>query len=184
MQKLLKYSIYTAFFSLSLPAFAAKYDFTVGAYSYNAKVSGKTTTLSGFGTYEASYLVPVRDQFEINLGYSFTMTNVIGGDYSYGPKIGFNYFPLNFSSDSSINVDNKIITIHDSYKPYIGVSFNQRQFQSAKTSYAGIGLNLGMEKYINEKYTLKVEMKMNNYTGASNATATEMNILTGLVFGF
>ncbi len=168
----------------SFNAFAAKYDFMLGAYSYSAKVSGKSTSLSGLGAYEAAYLIPFKDYFELNLGYSFTMTSIIGGDYSYGPKIGFNYFPWNFSSNEKVLIDNKSIEIHDFYKPYIGLAFNQRQFQSAKASFAGFGVSIGFEKYLNSKYTLKSEIKMNSYSGASEARATETNILVGLVMGY
>jgi hypothetical protein len=165
-------------------AFAGKYDLMFGMYSYSAKVSNKTTAVSGLGTYEGSYLMPLKDHFEISLGYSFTMTGIIGGDYSYGPKLGVNYYPVNFASNEKIELPNKTIEIHDFYKPYIGVAFNQRQFQSAKTSYAGFGFSLGCEKYINSNYTIKSEVKMNSYTGASEAQATETNILIGLVLGF
>jgi hypothetical protein len=169
---------------LSTNSYAGKYDLMFGMYSYTAKVSGKTTSLSGLGTYEASYLVSFKDHFEMNLGYSFTMTSIIGGDYAYGPKIGINYFPLNFSSNDKVEVNNKSIEVHDYYKPYVGIAFNQRQFQSAKTSYAGFGFSLGCEKYINPRYTMKTEVKMNTYTGASDASASELNLLVGLVFGF
>ena len=169
---------------LSTKTYAGKYDIMVGGYSYVAKVGTKTTSISGPGTYEASYLLSFKDQFEMNLGYSFTMTGIIGGDFAYGPKIGINYFPLNFSSNDKIELPNKSIEIHDFYKPYVGLTFNQRQFQSAKTSYAGFGLSLGLEKYISPKYTIKTEIKKNTYTGASDASATEMNLLVGLVFNY
>lgn len=170
---------------MSMPlAFAGKYDIMFGAFSLNAKVSTRSTNVSGLGTYEASYLNPLSDHFELNLGYSFTMTNIIGGDYSYGPKLGVNYYPINYASNAEINTKDKVIQISDHYKPYLGLAFNQRQFQSARTSYAGFGMALGCEKYINSDYTIKSEVKMNTYTGAQEATASEMNILIGLVRGF
>jgi hypothetical protein len=180
-QKLLSLA---ALFFLSNTAFAGKIDAMMGAYSFNASVKDKTTSLSGLGTYEMAYLMPFKDHFEINIGYSFTMTGVIGGDYSYGPKIGINYFPFNFSNNEKIIVENKTIEIQDYFKPYAGFSFNQRQYQSAKASYAGFGISAGFEKFINPKYTIKSEMKLNSYTGAANAKATEINVLVGLLFSF
>jgi hypothetical protein len=169
---------------ISANSYAGKYDLMFGGYSYTASVSGKSVALSGLGTYEAAYLVAFKEHFEMNLGYSFTMTGIIGGDYAFGPKIGVNYFPLNFASNDKIEIPGTTIEVHDSYKPYVGIAFNQRQFQSAKTSYAGFGFSLGCEKYINPKYTIKSELKMNKYTGASDATASEVNLLVGLVFSF
>ncbi len=171
------------FFSMT-NVYAGKYDVMFGAFSMNAKVSTRTTNISGLGTYEASYLNSLSDHFELNLGYSFTMTNIIGGDYSYGPKLGINYYPINYASNAEIKTANKVIQVNDHYKPYVGIAFNQRQFQSARTSYAGFGMALGCEKYINSEYTIKSEVKMNTYTGAQEATASEMNILIGLVLGF
>ncbi len=163
---------------------AAKYDFLFGMYSYSAQVSNKTTSLSGLGSYEAAYLVPFKDYFELNLGYSFTMTGIIGGDYSYGPKLGLNFFPWNFSSNEKVIIANKSVEIHDFFKPYVGIAFNQRQFQSAKASFAGFGVSIGCEKYLNSKFTLKSEVKMNTYSGASEAKSKETNILLGLVMGY
>jgi hypothetical protein len=181
-QKLLKIIIVT--FLISINAYANKFDIMAGMYSFNGSANGKSSALSGFGVYEISYLQPFFNHFEANLGYSFTMTNVIGGDYSYGPKLGLNYFPFNFSSNEKILLNNKSIEVQDFYRPYVGIAFNQRQYQSAKTSYAGFGFSVGCEKYINEKFTLKSEVKLNSYTGASNATASEINILAGLVFNY
>ena len=182
--RLLKYLFALSFLFLSEASFAGKYDVMLGAYSFTAKVSSKTTKLSGIGTYELAYLHPITDHLEFNLGYSLTMTGVIGGDYSYGPKIGINYYPFNFASNEKIILANKTIEIQDFYKPYIGIAFNQRQYQSAKSAFAGLGLSIGCEKYINPKYTVKTEVKMNTYTGASQAEASEVNVLFGLVLGF
>jgi hypothetical protein len=165
-------------------ALAGKLDAMLGAYSLNASVNGKSTALSGLGTYELAYLIPFKDHFELNIGYSFTMAGVIGGDYSYGPKLGVNFFPFNFSGSEKILLNNKTIEVQDFFKPYVGLTFNQRQYQSAKASYAGLGISAGFEKYISPKYTIKSEIKMNSYTGAADAKATEINILTGLIFNF
>lgn len=165
-------------------AYASKIDVMVGMYSFTGEASSKKSTFSGFGTYEAAYLHPFLSHFEANIGYSFTMTSVVGGDYSYGPKLGINYYPLNFSSNEKINLPNKTINVQDFYRPYIGIAFNQRQYQSVKTSYAGFGVALGLEKFINPNYTMKTELKLNSYTAASDATASEINLLVGLVFGF
>lgn len=165
-------------------AYAGKLDAMLGFYSFNATVQNKSASFSGLGAYEMSYLIPFKNHFELVLGYSLTMTDIIGGDFSYGPKIGINYFPLNFSSNEKIILPNQTIDIQDFYKPYVGLNFSQKQFQSAKTSFAGFGVSVGMEKYINQDYTIKAEVKMNNYSGPSGSTAKEMNLLVGMLFNF
>lgn len=180
--KLLSALAFTVFCMPS--AHAAKFDAMFGFYSFKADVAGKSTSLSGLGVYEVSYLASFKNHFEFVIGYSFTMTSIVGGDYAYGPKLGINYFPWSFSGDEKISLPNKTIEIKDFYKPYVGLSFNQRQFQSAKSSFAGFGISGGVEKYINENYTIKTEIRMNSYSGPSGATATEMNALVGVLFNF
>ncbi len=169
---------------LTPAAQAAKIDAMLGFYTFKAEVSGKSTSLSGLGVYEVSYLAPFKNHFEFVLGYSFTMTNIVGGDYAYGPKLGVNYFPWSFSGNEKIDLPNKTIEVKDFYKPYVGLSFNQRQFQSAKSSFAGFGISAGVEKHINDNYTIKSEIRMNSYSGPSGATASEINALVGVLFNF
>ncbi len=170
---------------LTVPsAHAGKLDAMLGFYSFQATVQDKSANFSGLGAYEVSYLAPFKNHFEFVIGYSLTMTDIVGGDFSYGPKLGVNYFPFNFSSNEKIMLSNKTIEIQDFYKPYIGINFGQKQFQSAKTSFAGFGVSLGMEKYINTNYTMKGEVKMNNYSGPSGSSAKEMNLLVGVLFNF
>lgn len=165
-------------------AVAGKIDLLTGFYSFSGKSGNRSSSVSGLGIYEMSYLGAFKDQFEFMAGYSLTMTGIIGGDMSYGAKLGINYYPFNFSSDQKIELDGKEIEVHDNLKPYLGIGFNQRQFQSVRNAYAGLGITVGCEKYINPKYTLRSEVKFNTYSGSSNSTASEINVLVGLVFGF
>jgi hypothetical protein len=181
----MKLKLLSLIFLLSISnAYAGKYDITTGFFSLSGKNSGKSSTVSGLGIYEASYINTFKEKFEFFVGYSLTMTGIVGGDMSFGPKLGINFFPLNYSSNEIIQLEGKTIEVHDYWKPYIGVSFNQRQFQSVKNSFAGLGFNLGTEKYINQQFTIKTELKLNTYTGPSNSSASEMNLLVGLVYGF
>lgn len=177
-------SALSLFIGIMSTANAAKIDAMAGFYSFSADVTGKSTSISGVGVYEVAYLAPFKNSFEFVLGYSFTMTGVIGGDYGYGPKLGVNYFPWNFSSNEKIQLPGKTIEIRDFYKPYFGISFNQRQFQSAKSSFAGFGVSAGLEKYINDNYTVKGEVRVNTYSGPSSSTASEKNLLVGVLFNF
>lgn len=181
-QKLL--SIFFSFIFISNFAFAGKIDVMTGYFNFSGEASGRKSTVSGAGLYEISYLGSFAERFEFLAGYSLTMTGIIGGDMSYGPKIGLSYYPINFSSNERIQLEGKTIEVHDFLKPYIGFTFNQRQFQSVRNSYAGLGLSLGAEKYINQRITIKSELKLNSYNGPSNSTASEMNLLVGLVYGF
>lgn len=184
-QNLYKYILVTIFlFSISSNSYAGKLDLLFGAYSSSGQGSGKTTSLSGLGSFEMSYLVPIREKFEVSLGYNYTIIGGITSDYSYGPKLGVNYFPFNFSSNEKIVLPNATIEVNDFFKPFVGLNFSQKQFVSNKTFFAGFGLGAGFEKYISPEYTIKAEIKYKTLTGSSDSSLNEINILGGLVIVF
>lgn len=171
-------------FSFSSNSYAGKLDILFGAYSSSGQGSGKTTSLSGLGSFEMSYLIPIREKFEVSLGYNYTIIGGITSDYSYGPKLGVNYFPFNFSSSEKIILPNTTIDVNDFFKPYVGLNFNQKQFVSNKTFFAGFGVAAGFEKYISPQYTVKAEIKYKALTGSSESSLNEINLLGGLVIVF
>jgi hypothetical protein len=180
---LLKISLLLAMFFAQC-AFAGKYDILFGAYSASGSGSGKSTSISGVGSFEMSYLIPFKEHYEVSLGYNYTVIGSPSRDYSYGPKVGINYFPFNFSSNEKITLPNKTIEVVDFFKPYIGLSFNQKQYVATKTFFAGFGLSAGFEKNISSNYTLKSEVKYKTLAGSSNSTLSEVSIMAGLVLGF
>lgn len=174
--------LFLTFFPLS--AFAGKVDALFGVYSASGSGAGKNTNLSGVGATEFSYLIPFRENYELTLGYCYIVFGGITSDFGYGPKVGINYFPFNFSSNEKILIPDMTIEDKDFFKPYLGASFNQVQYVSNKTSFAGFGVSAGFEKYLSPKYTLKSEVKYKMYTGSSDSRLNEINFLTGLVINF
>lgn len=181
----MKYILLFSFlFTFSSESYAAKFDLLFGAYSSSGQGAGKNTSISGLGVFEMSYLIPIKEKFEIILGYNYTIIGGITSDYSYGPKLGFNYFPFNFSSNEKIVMPNSTIEVNDFFKPFVGFNFSQKQFVSNKTFFAGFGLAAGFEKYISPKYTVKAEIKYKTLTGSSESSLSEINVLGGLIILF
>lgn len=165
---------------LSFPAQASKFDLLVGMFSLNASGGAGDTSVSSFGSYRTTYGHSVFDKFDLTLGYTLNMTNTIGGDLAYGLDVGINYFPFTFSSAQEFERDGVAVKVDEMWRPFIGVSFNQRQFQSIRNSYAGFGLSLGTEYSFNEKYSLKGEFRYISLSGSSESEATEINALFGI----
>lgn len=149
---------------------------------FSLTASGGTgdTSVSSLGSYRAAYGHSIFDKFDLTLGYTVNMTNTIGGDLAYGLDVGINYFPFTFSSPQEFEKDGVAINIDELWRPFVGLSFNQRQFQSIKNNYAGFGISMGTEYSFSKRYSLKAEFRYISLAGSSESEATEINTLFGI----
>ncbi len=159
---------------------AAKFDAMVGMFQIDATAAGQTASIGGFGSYKLQFNKSVLDNFDTFIGYTVNMANMIGGDMGYGLDIGVNYFPFSFTEPSEFDKGPWSIRRDELWRPYVGMSFNQRNFQSVKNGYAGFGFNFGTEYAFNKQYSLKAELRYISLTGSSESTATEINTLVGI----
>ncbi len=179
IQKLLRFCLCFFIFSSSA-SYAAKFDFMAGMFSLDATAGAGKTSVSSVGSYRTAFSKSVLDKIDVLVGYTLNMTNTIGGDMAYGIDFGFNYFPFTFSESKEFEKNGISIKRDELYRPYIGLSFNQRQFQSIKNSYAGFGLDIGCEYSMNKHYSFKAEFRYITLGGSSDSNATEMNMLAGI----
>ncbi len=166
----------------SFSAHASKFDLLMGMFSLSASGSTGDTSVSSLGSYRVAYGHSVFDKFDLTLGYTLNMTNTIGGDLAYGLDVGVNYFPLTFSSPQEFESNGVAVKVDELWRPFVGLSFNQRQFQSVRNSYAGFGLGVGTEYSISKRYSLKSEFRYISLSGSSESEATEINMLFGISF--
>jgi hypothetical protein len=163
-------------------AFAGKFDIMGGAYSINAKVADNSQTISGLGAYCFSYLQPFAKNFELVAAYNLSFSSVVTGDSAFGFDVGANYFPFNFANKTSIKVQDLSVEQYDLWKPYGGLTFSQRQYSSVKNGYAGFGLQFGTEYYLKRDISFKTELRYISMGGSGNSTATDINVMAGVVF--
>ena len=159
---------------------AAKFDFMLGMFSLTATTTSGDTNVSSLGSYRAAFSRPILDQLDAFIGYTLNMSNTVGGDLGYGLDIGCNYFPFTFTESKILEKEGLTIRRDEIWRPYAGISFNQRQFQSVKNSYAGFGVNAGTEYSLNKNYSLKAEIRYISLAGSSESEATEINVLAGV----
>lgn len=171
-------SLVLVFFSFA--AQASKVDLLFGMFSLNATSPTGDTSVGGLGSYRVAYGHSVYDKFDLALGYTVNMTNTISGELAYGLDVGINYFPFTFSSSQEFKKDSTAISMEEIWRPYVGLNFNQRQFQSIRNSYAGFGLCFGTEYMLSKRYSLKGELRYISLSGSSESEATEINTLFGL----
>lgn len=159
-----------------------KISMTGGYFSINAKAGGKSDNISNPSAFRMGYQYPVMDKFELVAGYSVLLADFSGSDLGYGLDFGAHYYPLTLASDDQYKDQNFSVRGHSEYSPFIGLGFYQRQFQSVKNSYAGLGATVGVEKYLNKKINLKGEARYISLGGSGDSSATEMNLLVGIVY--
>lgn len=166
--------------TVSTSAWASKFDAMLGMFAINAKANNETASVSGLGSYKLQFNKSVLDQFDMFIGYTVNMANTIGGDLGYGLDIGANYFPFSFTEPSEYDRGSWSARRDELWRPYVGMSFNQRNFQSVRNGYAGFGFNAGTEYAISKQYSLKGELRYISLAGSNDSTATETNILVGI----
>lgn len=165
-------------------AYAGKFDLGMGYFSISAKTEKSQGSLANIGSYLAGYRHQIGSKLEVSLGYTVLMSKSVGGELGYGPDFGAYYYP--FSRNSSLEMDAFAARLSWSevWKPFLGVSFSQRQFQSVQASYAGARLTVGTERYIDSSMSALIMAHYGSLSGNAGATATEINIIGGISFAF
>lgn len=170
------------FWSFSAFAEKGKVNLTGGFFSINAKAGGKSESISNPSAFRVAYQYPLMEQFEVLVGYSVLLADFSGSDLGYGLDVGANYYPFTLSHDLKVKDPYIELTSHSPYSPFVGLGFYQRQFQSVKNSYAGLGFTAGVEKYYSKKINFKAEARFINLGGSGDSSATESNLLLGIVY--
>lgn len=165
---------------------AHKLDIQGGAYQFSATNNRNSTSksISGFGSYRFAYRHTLRNQIEVEAGYSLLATDGVGGDLSFGVDIGINYFPLTSSGDVHEQTINTIAVFRSLWRPFVGASFHQRNFQSTASQYAGPGAKIGVEYQITDSLSCSSVVRYLLLGGPNRSEATQIDILGGITFQF
>lgn len=171
---------------LSSSAYAGKnkFDVNVGYFSVNAETQNSSGSISGAGLYQFNFRRALNPKLELSLGYTIYFTDIISGDSGSGLDVGANYFPFTAAAEITATKDGKSMRIEERFRPYIGISFNQRSYQSVQSSYSGFGVVVGAENSIGESLSVHGAIRYISLSGARNATASEMDVLAGVSFRF
>lgn len=151
-----------------------------GAYSLNGKTGNRSTSTSGFGAYRLGFTYGMNENFQVKIGYNITYESIFSGDSIYGLDIGGSWLFLGPMLYETFKADGVNIKITRDWTPYAGMQFNQRQFQSNKSNYSGLGLHIGSHFPIHNDLSWHTEVRYSNLSGPNNATATDMLILIGV----
>lgn len=153
-----------------------------GFFAISAKAGGETASISSPSAFRLGYLYPLAEKVELAFQYSILLADFSGGDLGYGLDVGANYYFFTSANDQSFKSESFEVRTYDLWKPYAGLNFHQRNFQSVKNSYAGFGVALGTERYFSEEISFRGEARYIGLSGSGESTATELSLFLGMVF--
>lgn len=183
--KSLNLILVTLILSMSSLCFANfKLDTLFGYYTLKAETNSGSGTLSALGIYSFHARKSVLNNLELGIGYTLQMSKSFFGDVSYGPDLGFYFYPVSNASPVFAESPTTTFKLQEKYRPYLGLNFHQRNYQSAKSSYAGFSLVTGCEFDLGYNFLLNAQLRILNLEGPQNSNAQETNFLGGLTFWF
>ena len=157
---------------------------TGGYYSISADNNSSSTSISNLGAYRFSFTNEITKKLALNVGYNVIFEKIVTGDSSFGFDLGIQYFHFGISSLSQTKIGNVNIKVIQDWSPYVGLGFNQRQYQSIRSSYSGFGLTVGTFKKFLSKLKMVFELRYVALSGATTASATEISLQSGLSYDY
>ncbi|MCO4794475.1 MAG: hypothetical protein KC493_12215 [Bacteriovoracaceae bacterium] len=159
---------------------AHKLNVSGGYYSYSAKTSSGSSSISGPSSWSFRYSHNVIPKFELSVGYTLNTESISGGDISYGADVGALYYPLSEAQTQEFKGARVFAQSLSQWRPKVGMFFHQRQFQSVKTNYAGFGFIGGTEWHWRDNFFLEGNVRMISLSGPNKSEADVTEILLGL----
>jgi hypothetical protein len=168
------------------PVHAYKIEVVGGGYSFTATNKRNNTTkgISGFGSYRIGMQLPFFNQFAVDAGYSLLATNGVSGDLAFGFDLGVLYFPLTPVDEINVQTDSVNANFQSMWRPFVGIAFHQRNFQSTSSQYAGTGLRLGVEMQTTRTISITGSIRYMQLGGPNESQASQLDVLAGALFGF
>lgn len=165
------------------PLWASKINIDFGYYTMKAEspsVAGTSVSVNSLGSYSLSGNIPLAGNWELGLGYTVFFSKIYKGDMGFGPDFSIFYFPFNAGSGFE-HMDRNVVYSEIEYlRPFAGLSFHQRQFQSIQSSYSGFGIAIGLEYQILRETAVRAQIKNQNLQGPSNTVMKWMELMVGL----
>lgn len=163
---------------------SGKFEVGAGFYSFSAsnKRNDTSNTISGVGAYRLAYRHPLFDQWEFDAGYSLTASQTFSGDLAFGVDLGLNYYPWTLNGPQTLTGEGVLASFDDRWRPYVGFAFQQRNFQSTSSQYAGGGFKIGAEYFWTNRTYFHSSLRASALGGPNQSTAQQTEILFGLTF--
>ncbi len=185
MQKPLKpFSIALFLFAANASAGQNKFDIGFGYYQVTAKTNTGSGSTSGPGLYQLNFRRALTPRLELAIGYTIYFSSLVSGDSGSGLDLGGNYYPFSSAGPIESSDPGAKMEFEELWRPYVGATFNQRNFQSVQTTYTGFGLIVGVERVLNAKMNLNTDARYIKLNGPKGSNGTELDLAVGVGFKF
>lgn len=165
---------------LSQSAQANKVIGTGGYYSLKATNSEGTAKVSNPGHFRLIYDHGLGDQWLMSIGYSIYILTGSGIEFGYGLDLGARYYPFTYHSAVRAKTANTDFTMRETWRPFTGLAFNQRQYQGIQSSYAGFSLELGLDYSLVDNMSLQTSARYMVMKGPFDSALTEWSLVGGI----
>jgi hypothetical protein len=167
-------------------ALGDQYEISGGYFQIEAVTSENKATVSNAGLIELAYCIEFTSSIALKPGYSLYLfpASGAGSDIGYGLDIGLKWYPFSQAPVFRISSGGTRWTYAEIIRPYLVLSFHQRQYQSIQSSYAGLGLSVGSEfvlplSFLRSLYGV-VDFSSIDLNGPLNSTITETQYTFGI----
>jgi hypothetical protein len=161
-------------------------EISAGYFSFSGqnRSTGGKANVAGLAMYRLAYRRAVAQRADIGLGYSLGFNQVITGESIFGLELLARYFPFTAGNAIQSSGEGTSLTLVETYRPYVGAAFLQRNFKGIQTTYVGFGLSLGCEYQLDHARGLVGEVRYASLAASSTTSAQELVIALGMTFGF
>lgn len=180
--KLLNYFVLLFVLFIVEQSFAKKISANFGIYNIATEnTNGSSLNLTRLGNYQIVGHFPLNDRVELDLGYSVFFSRIITGDMGFGPDLWVNYFFRSAPSrDKLVFGDQVSVSSLSLIRPFAGIGFHQRQFQSTQTSFSGFGLVGGLEWMMTPDYSLVSKLNIQDLVGPNRLGFRYIDVTIGI----
>ncbi len=162
--------------------FAQQFSVGWGYFMVDAQVGSNSANISNLGAYKMEYLTNFTEKFKLAISYNLIMEDIYSGDKSFGPSIGFKYYPLRNNTVYKSQIDGVSLTDILHINPFVHLGFSQRQYQSIESTYSGFLIGGGIETGWTDNIALWSELQISLLEGPNQGSATETLILFGISY--
>ncbi|MBF0441874.1 MAG: hypothetical protein HQK54_08225 [Oligoflexales bacterium] len=159
---------------------ASGYSIMGGYFQLDAKTKTTRDKLANLGIYHFVYESEIGDRFVFRPSYSFYILGTKSMDLGFGFDLELAYYPFTFNRPFQYNDRTISWSYFEVFRPSIGFSFNQRQYQSINSSYAGAGITLSIDYQFSEKYYITTKIRYISLKGPLTSHISEYNVMGGI----
>ena len=189
LRRSLKFKLSSIFSLIFFPiqAFATenKIAFSVGASSLNiTNLQTRYIQSTTSGLYQVEYQRNFAHHFEMGLGYTLMISQMITGDLGYGIDGAFYYYPVSGASQNTwIHSGRCTLTTQERIRPFIALSVNQRSFTTTPNNFIGLSGMVGSEMSITQLSHLRLILRyLVMSTSSISVNSAELLIGYGIHF--